>query len=703
VAIPVTLPSGTHVPGDAGHTTDHDTIVAALATLSAGALATVPGSLVGLAPSGDTTGATDRANIQGLLNLAGTALLQSGLFWIPPAMVQIQSGSRLRGAGSGLTTMRMTAGSWASATQAGAYTGISAVQVLGGSAATSIGVEGITLDGNESAITAIPSWANQPSCAPLSLLNVAGLVVRDVQVINAIGYSLYLYGCTTFGVTSCRVLTGQSAGNGTLTFSQQDGIHVSASQNGVIGECNVDTGTIANVGDDGIALQSWGTGTSAIADVAVTGNTIRAAAAGIDLAMSGGPISGVSITGGVIWAALGAGIKTAPFATGTSIVSGVTISGVTMTNVASGNSGDAAIELLDYTVVGSSGAGWQDVTIGGVTVDGVTNTGGAAIYAGQGTGLTINGGTLDGLNTLYGINIGDNNGTTSSPVRDFSVTGVTVNMTASTASGGCGVVVVDSSDGTVTGNTIPGVHGGGSAGILLVGVSATNLVTGVTVGPNRLTGWDQAVQELNAGGQPDYNVISGSNMHGCTAGALATGPHTLCQQPVPDIGGVELTEQFACLASAYPLTSTTSAQKLLNSSPNGALTVPAGVLFWFECEFDLTAMSATSGTFSFGLGGTATFTSLKYEVRAQKSAASGTLATWQDQVITTAAATALVTASTTTTGAAILKGILRVNAAGTIVPQVTLSVAAAAVVGANSWFRLWPVATGTAAYAGNWS
>ena len=65
-------------------------------------------SMFGLRPSGDTTGVTDRANIQGLLNIAGKAILQSGLFWINAAL-QMYSVSQLTGASLGVTTIRAIA------------------------------------------------------------------------------------------------------------------------------------------------------------------------------------------------------------------------------------------------------------------------------------------------------------------------------------------------------------------------------------------------------------------------------------------------------------------------------------------------------------------------------------------------------------------------------------------------------------------
>jgi hypothetical protein len=60
------------------------------------------GSLTGLAPSGDATGAKDLAAITGLLNLAGRASLQAGQFYINGALAPV-SGTTLNGAGPDAT------------------------------------------------------------------------------------------------------------------------------------------------------------------------------------------------------------------------------------------------------------------------------------------------------------------------------------------------------------------------------------------------------------------------------------------------------------------------------------------------------------------------------------------------------------------------------------------------------------------------
>lgn len=165
--------------------------------------------------------------------------------------------------------------------------------------------------------------------------------------------------------------------------------------------------------------------------------------------------------------------------------------------------------------------------------------------------------------------------------------------------------------------------------------------------------------------------------------------------------GIVDAEQFITLTSAYTLTSQTAAQKLFNSSTNGALTVRASTTYFFECLFSLTAMSATSGSFGFALAGTATLTSQAWWSTAIKAAlaTAGTAQTTYN----TAANTTLVTANTTTTGHCRVHGKIRVNAAGTLIPSVSLGVAAAAIVGTNSYFRIWPAGAGTATTQGPWS
>lgn len=164
--------------------------------------------------------------------------------------------------------------------------------------------------------------------------------------------------------------------------------------------------------------------------------------------------------------------------------------------------------------------------------------------------------------------------------------------------------------------------------------------------------------------------------------------------------GETFMEQFLALTTAYTGTSTTALQKLFNVPTNGAFNVTATTSYFFEGEFDLSAMSASTGTFGFGFLGTATITSVKYTALSVKA----TIGTATAPFMTTgivATATQLNATTTATVGHAYITGIIRINAAGTLIPAFNVSVAAAAAVGVNSWFRLVPIGSNTLTNSGN--
>lgn len=167
--------------------------------------------------------------------------------------------------------------------------------------------------------------------------------------------------------------------------------------------------------------------------------------------------------------------------------------------------------------------------------------------------------------------------------------------------------------------------------------------------------------------------------------------------------GVIPSEYFVVLQSNNTLTSQTAAQPLFDGGgtglTNGALSLGTGT-FFFECTFYLTSLSATSGSFGFALGGTATKTQY-WEATAKKSTLA-TAATAQT-TFNTAANTTLASASTTTTGFARITGTIDITVAGTIIPQVSLTQAAAGVINTGSYFRIRRMGSNTVAYTGNWS
>jgi len=166
--------------------------------------------------------------------------------------------------------------------------------------------------------------------------------------------------------------------------------------------------------------------------------------------------------------------------------------------------------------------------------------------------------------------------------------------------------------------------------------------------------------------------------------------------------GVIPTEQFVNLTGIHTLASQQAAQAMFDGDGGpigGTITLDVGS-YHFECGFALASMSASSGTFGFALGGSATKTQSWLAFAAKPSA----LSTPSNSAITwnTAANTALTNNNTNTTAMALIKGTIRVTVKGTVIPQVSLGVAAAAVVQTNSYFKVYSVGSATTAFSGYW-
>lgn len=144
--------------------------------------------------------------------------------------------------------------------------------------------------------------------------------------------------------------------------------------------------------------------------------------------------------------------------------------------------------------------------------------------------------------------------------------------------------------------------------------------------------------------------------------------------------------------SPYTLTSQTALQKAFNIGTNGALDAKVRT-YKFEGLISLSSLSSSPGTISFGFLGTATVASIRYTHMSMK----GTLvSTPFSSLVTTVNQTVLSNANSNTAGYIQISGIVRISGAGTFIPAVGMSVAAAAVVDANSYFAFTELGTDTA-------
>ena len=62
----------------------------------------------------------------------------------------------------------------------------------------------------------------------------------------------------------------------------------------------------------------------------------------------------------------------------------------------------------------------------------------------------------------------------------------------------------------------------------------------------------------------------------------------------------------------------------------------------------------------------------------------------------------MIAASTNTNGCGFIKGVIRVTVAGTVIPQISMTQANAAVVSANSYFKVKPFGGASMTNVGNW-
>lgn len=202
---------------------------------------------------------------------------------------------------------------------------------------------------------------------------------------------------------------------------------------------------------------------------------------------------------------------------------------------------------------------------------------------------------------------------------------------------------------------------------------------------------------------PPLKFTSGTSTTTATAGEMEYDGIAHYSTHAANERGVISSEQFMALTSAYTLTSTTGAQKLFNSTTNGAITLASGTSYFFECMFSITGLSGTSGALGFGFGGTAVIASQAWDTSGYKSTSTLATSTALMGTFNTAANNAVIAANTGTVATIRARGIVRITTSGTLIPQVVLGVAIAAVVGTNSYFRIMPIGSSTVADVGNWS
>lgn len=205
-------------------------------------------------------------------------------------------------------------------------------------------------------------------------------------------------------------------------------------------------------------------------------------------------------------------------------------------------------------------------------------------------------------------------------------------------------------------------------------------------------------------GTAPLGFLAGTLNTTAAAGAFEYDGNTFYSSVANSTRGVVPSEQMVVLTANNTLTSQTAAQPIFDGGggpAGGAVTLPIGT-YMYETSFCIASMSATSGSFGFAFGGTATNT-FSFNAHASKAGTSLTTPMAILSTCGTAAIITLVANSTATVGQAVIRGMIRVTVAGTLIPQISLTQAAAAVIQANSYFKLSRIGNATVTTVGNWS
>lgn len=188
------------------------------------------------------------------------------------------------------------------------------------------------------------------------------------------------------------------------------------------------------------------------------------------------------------------------------------------------------------------------------------------------------------------------------------------------------------------------------------------------------------------------------------AGAIEYDGKVVYLTPEANNRGVLGAEYVICLSSDNTLANSASEQALFDSVGNGALTLPVGT-YKIEGLLLLTSMSSSSGNGKLDLlgAGTATIAAQYAAIGTDNSPDSPGAASITLSTLPEIASVNTVSASANTNFSVYITGIMRVTAAGTIIPSITLVNAAAAVVETNSYFSCKCIGSETMQTVGQWS
>lgn len=197
-------------------------------------------------------------------------------------------------------------------------------------------------------------------------------------------------------------------------------------------------------------------------------------------------------------------------------------------------------------------------------------------------------------------------------------------------------------------------------------------------------------------------LIHTANTLASTVGSQEYDGTVFYTTPVASASGLSPSTMFAIVeAGDFALLTTSGVQSAFPTTKD-VWTLQATTSYFFEGIYYITHTTTTcTAAMAFAAAGGLTITSMAYHVTSVINAANGAPAapvdTWVNQLAST------VVSATSTVGWAIkFQGIIRINVAGTLTPQINWSAnTTAPVMKADSWISFTPLGTNTTVQLGN--
>jgi hypothetical protein len=206
-------------------------------------------------------------------------------------------------------------------------------------------------------------------------------------------------------------------------------------------------------------------------------------------------------------------------------------------------------------------------------------------------------------------------------------------------------------------------------------------------------------------------LASGTNTSVAAAGAIEYDGVVFYTTRAAEQRALISGEQFTASTANYIANNSAAAQKVFNSSTNGAIAVTADTAYFIEGLYVIAPainFNAVSVATALGLAnGAGLVNNVRYIADATMGLGFGPATVIRTQVITPAATTVTAAApgGAATNFTVHIKGVIRTTTAGNLIPQIQFSATpgSAPVIQLGSYFRLTPIGNGTVATLGPWS